>query len=225
MPVGCAAWGGVSLGLGTLSYAFFSPSSTGCSTNVVVLTQGAVTARGCATFSVLAHVGMGLMVLGVVLLLGAFIVAARARRAVPEDGTTTAVADGEKQAPDGSDAEVRRLRPAAPAGSERPSRRPAEAVSPGAGGGAGSSEGKPAPQPERVGPIPPGGEGPIPPGAEGPIPPGQEGPAGDGPERDRPPRAPVALPPGWYGNPDNPDKPVLWWDGTRLVERPPRRGR
>jgi hypothetical protein len=33
------------------------------------------------------------------------------------------------------------------------------------------------------------------------------------------------LPPGWYGNPDTPGKPVQWWDGTRLTDRPPRSGR
>ena len=50
----CAAWGGVSLGVGTLAYALFSPSSVGCSTNVVVLTHGTVTERGCAAYSVMA---------------------------------------------------------------------------------------------------------------------------------------------------------------------------
>ena len=45
----------------------------------------------------------------------------------------------------------------------------------------------------------------------GPIPPGEDvaGPTG-----------PVSLPPGWYGNPDNPGGPVQWWDGKRLVDRP-----
>jgi|GEM_PF-4878385 len=49
----------------------------------------------------------------------------------------------------------------------------------------------------------------------GPIPPGEDEPGG---------YLPMHLPPGWYGNPDNPDKPVQWWDGTRLVDRPPRTG-
>jgi hypothetical protein len=28
------------------------------------------------------------------------------------------------------------------------------------------------------------------------------------------------LPPGWYGNPDIPGKPVQWWDGTKLTDGP-----
>jgi hypothetical protein len=31
----------------------------------------------------------------------------------------------------------------------------------------------------------------------------------------------VALPPGWYGNPSNRNGSVQWWDGNRLVDRPP----
>ena len=30
----------------------------------------------------------------------------------------------------------------------------------------------------------------------------------------------VQLPPGWYGNPDIPGKPVQWWDGTKLTDGP-----
>ena len=86
----CALWGGLSLGVGTLAFALFSPSSVGCSTNVVVLTRSAVTARGCAAYSVVAHVGVGLIVLGAVLLLGSFALALRTRRL----GTTDAAAGG-----------------------------------------------------------------------------------------------------------------------------------
>ena len=59
--------------------------------------------------------------------------------------------------------------------------------------------------PARVGPVPPGVEEP--------------GPTGAGPE------SPIRLPPGWYGNPNNPDRPVQWWDGRKLVDRPGRPGR
>ena len=32
---------------------------------------------------------------------------------------------------------------------------------------------------------------------------------------------PLTLPPGWYGNPGNRNGAVQWWDGHRLVDRPP----
>ena len=72
-----AVWGGIALGIGTVLYALCSPSSIGCSTNLVVLTHSQVTARGCAAYSVAAHVGIGLIVLGAVLLLGSSILAVR----------------------------------------------------------------------------------------------------------------------------------------------------
>ena len=75
----CALWGGISLGVGTLAFALFSSASVGCSTNLVLLTHGTVTARGCAAYSVVAHVGVGLIVLGAVLLLGSFALAVRSR--------------------------------------------------------------------------------------------------------------------------------------------------
>ena len=53
---------------------------SGCSTNLVVLTHSTVTARGCAAYSVVAHLGVGLIVLGAVLLLGSFVLAVRTRR-------------------------------------------------------------------------------------------------------------------------------------------------
>ena len=83
VQIRCAVWGGVSLGVGTLAYAFCSSSSMGCATNLVVLTRGAVTARGCAAFSVIAHVGIGCMVLGAVLLLGSFVLIARTWHRAP----------------------------------------------------------------------------------------------------------------------------------------------
>ena len=68
------------LGAGTVLYALCSPASVGCTTNLVVLTHSQVTARGCAAYSVAAHVGVGLIVLGAVLLLGSFALAVRQRR-------------------------------------------------------------------------------------------------------------------------------------------------
>jgi hypothetical protein len=190
VQIRCAVWGGVSLGVGTLAYAFCSSSSMGCSTNLVVLTRGAVTARGCAAFSVVAHVGIGCMVLGAILLLGSFVLMARTWHQAPvvaqpapaeapvatEPATVRHVPSGPPVAPDA---------PIAPA--------PATVAT----------------LPARVEPRPPAPE------RVGPIPPGEDEPGG---------YLPVHLPPGWYGNPDNPDKPVQWWDGTRLIDRPPRTG-
>ena len=48
----CVLWGGVVLGVGIVLTALCSPSSVGCSTNLVVLTHSQVTARGCAAYSV-----------------------------------------------------------------------------------------------------------------------------------------------------------------------------
>jgi len=191
MRVRCAAWGGVSLGIGTLAYALCSPSSAGCSTNLVVLTHGAVTARGCAAYSTVARVGIGLMVLGAVLLLGSFILAVRFRRqAVPDAGPVEVVPSPPGAAPVRSAAAAPHVAPA--------SSPPVPAEAPGA----------PAPvedAPRRRPPV-----------RVGPIPPGEDGADRDAPVPDRP----VLLPPGWYGNPGNPDRPVQWWDGTRLIDRP-----
>lgn len=184
MRVRCAAWGGASLGIGTLAYALCSPSSAGCSTNLVVLTHGAMTARGCAAYSMIARVGIGLMVLGAVLLLGSFILAVRFRRqAAPEVGSAEVALSPPDAAPVPSDTVAPHPSPI----SAPPVSAPVEDV------------------PRRRPPV-----------RVGPIPPGEDGPDWDEPAPDRP----VALPPGWYGNPGNPDKPVQWWDGTRLTDRP-----
>jgi len=55
----------------------------------------------------------------------------------------------------------------------------------------------------------------------GPVPPGRYEPAWD----EATTKVPSTLPPGWYGNPKNRDRPVQWWDGTRLTDRPARPGR
>ncbi len=207
----CVLWGGVALGVGTLAYALFSSSSPGCSTNVVVITRSAVTARGCATFSIISHLGVGLMVLGAVLLLGSFALAVRNRRQ-PPDATASAVA-GHAVAPtpvaDTGDEPDRLFDPeTAPstviplpvASPESAPMAPVAAV---------------APRPAPVGPVPPG---PV----TSATPPGDVEPAlaGESHEGDaRTPGPAIQLPPGWYGNPNTPGKPVQWWDGTRLTDR------
>jgi len=140
---GSSRWalaGACSFGAGTVAFALCSPASTGCTTNLVVLTNGAVTTRSCAAYSVAARLGIGLMVLGGVLLVGYFLIVAVRPRAEPP----TAVP------------------PAAPSAA-----------------------------------LP----------AEPPV--------------TEPVAPPFVLPPGWYGNPTNPTKPVQWWDGTRLTDAPP----
>jgi hypothetical protein len=182
-----AAWGAVSLGIGTLAFALCSPSNAGCSTNLIVLTHSTVTARGCAAFSVVARIGVGLMVLGAVLLLGSFIVTVHTRR------QAAAVAPKAETAP------------ALPIVRETtvPVETPTDAVAPLS---AAAEEVVPRRRTvERVGPIPPGE---------------YES------ERDlAASEVPATLPPGWYGNPNNPDRPVQWWDGIRLTDRRSRRGR
>jgi hypothetical protein len=211
----CAVWGGISLGVGTLAYALFSSSSAGCSTNLVVLTRSAVTARGCAVFSIVAHVGVGLMVLGAVLLLGSFALAVRTRRqsvvAVGPAEVSPAVAAGRSAA-------AARREPARLLGPETtPSTAPTPPVRRTAAPSA-PSEARPAPvapavrtstgRPQRAGPTLT---------VESAL--GVE--SGDGSTRPPgPPGSAMRLPPGWYGNPNIPGKPVQWWDGTKLVDDP-----
>ena len=216
----CAVGGGIALGAGTLLFALCSPSSVSCATNIVVLTHGTVTARSCAAYSLAAHIGVGLIVLGAVLLTGAFLLAVRHRRQTAGESTPP-------PAPAATAA------PGVPAGSVAPS---------GAATPVGVSAGSPTT------PIPPGPgravgtpDAPVPPGGRAePSPP--TGPSGPGyPEVERrrgdrrarrsgpiapgedvgPPPGPMPLPPGWYGNPDNPGGPVQWWDGTKLTDRRP----
>jgi hypothetical protein len=189
VQIRCAVWGGVSLGVGTFAYAFCSSSSMGCSTNLVVLTRGAVTARGCAAFSVVAHVGIGCMVLGAILLLGSFVLIARTWHQAP-----VVAVPAPAEAPVATEpATVRHVPSSPPVATDAP-------IAPAPVTVAATRPAEPRPPaPERVGPIPPG----------------EDEPGG---------YLPMHLPPGWYGNPDNPDKPVQWWDGTRLIDRPPRTG-
>lgn len=220
----CVLWGGVVLGAGTVLYALCSPSSVGCTTNLVVLTHSQVTARGCAAYSVAAHLGVGLIVLGAVLLLGSFVLSVRQRRHAASAASAAA------QAPTGEPLDtpagpapvaVAATVPAAmtsvaPAAPSVPTAAPSATPPPGP---------VPGPEPSPPSPVPPS---PAPPSIGrpvvdrrrrerrapvrvGPIPPGED---------DLGPIGPESLPPGWYGNPDNPGGPVQWWDGTRLVDRP-----
>jgi len=200
----CALWGGISLGVGTLAYALFSPSSAGCSTNVVVLTHSAVTERGCAAYSVMSHTGVGLMVLGAVLLLGSFALALRSRRLAatsPVVASDMSVAAARETVVPATGQSTRTL--VAPVASAVVDEHPETSAIP---------EPEPAPPPTRPAAPEPELEarrGPIAPGEDfyEPADSGQLGPA-------------VLLPPGWYGNPDVPGKSVQWWDGTKLTEGP-----
>ncbi len=198
----CAVGGGVALGVGTLLFALCSPSSVSCATNIVVLTHGDVTARSCAAYSLAAHIGVGLIVLGAVLLTGSFLLTVRHRRQVAtEAAPVTAVA--------------------VVPGPDHPSPVPAETLAvtaPTTVGVTPGPQGPPSSEPEPVGASAPG----YPeverrrgdrrrPGRVGPIAPGEDVGA---------PPGPMPLPPGWYGNPDNPGGPVQWWDGTKLTDRP-----
>ena len=203
----CAVGGGVSLGVGTLLFALCSPSSVSCATNIVVLTHGTVTARSCAAYSMVAHIGVGLIVLGAVL-----------DRGLPPGGPPPASGrhgrpggrggGGRDPVPATDNPRDRRGRPDA-AGPGRRDRRTDGA--PGAGRGHEVRATAPEPpgpgypeverrrgdrrRPRRVGPIAPGEDTGPPPGS-------------------------MLLPPGWYGNPENPGGPVQWWDGTKLTDRP-----
>jgi hypothetical protein len=216
----CALWGGIALGAGTLAFALFSSSSAGCATNVVVLTHSTVTARGCAAFSVISHIGIGLIVLGAVLLLGSFALALRSRRqaaAAPVVPTATVVPAADTNPPPD--------RPQVPGPVDRA---PAESASgPAATEPAVTEPVAPGPvvtEPVAPGPVAPGAAtpGPVPPGAAARNPVGAI-PVGSGVPRRETAVAPGStahLPPGWYGNPNNPDKPVQWWDGSKLTDRP-----
>ncbi len=180
---GSSRWGlagACSFGVGTIAFALCSQASTGCTTNLVVLTNGAVTTRSCAAYSVAAHLGIGLMLLGGVLLVGYFIlVAVRPRAGRPTDAPAV------------------QLPAAEPVMAQPLFAEPVVA------------------QPPAVEPVVAEESAVEPVVAEPDV---AEEPAVESAT------APIALPPGWYGNPSNPDKPVQWWDGTKLTDAPPSRG-
>jgi hypothetical protein len=211
--------GGVSLGAGTLAYALFSPASVGCSTNWIVLTHSSVTARGCAAYSVIAHLGVGLIVLGAVLLLGSFALVVRTRRmaatAAPAAAVEASAPPAEAALATAESAPV----PYGPSVADLPLfDAPVPAPAP-----------EPA-EPRAVDPAPvsetSAAQAHVPPESSSrpepmiarsrPIAPGEGVYDDDLVLLD----SAVRLPPGWYGNPNNPDRPVQWWDGTRLTDRP-----
>ncbi|MGD0880422.1 MAG: hypothetical protein ABSB09_02480 [Acidimicrobiales bacterium] len=199
-----ALWGGVALGVGTLAYALLSSSSASCSTNLVVLTHSVVTARGCAAFSIVSHIGIGLMVLGAVLLLGSFALAVRTRRqsAVATGAPGVGHAATGPSVPGVGDEQARLFEP--------------DAVSSTASASpvASSIPAPSAPVPAPV--VPAAGAPTTPPEAVEPV---ELVHAHDGDARLPGPASPaVRLPPGWYGNPNAPGKPVQWWDGTKLTD-------
>jgi hypothetical protein len=197
------------LGVGTLAFALFSPSTAGCSTNVVVLTHSAVTARGCAAFSVVAHIGAGLVVLGAVLLLGSFALVLRSRRPGPADtemGPAGVVPQTEEPPASAVATGPPVTTPTAPAPAvvePAPTRAPEvpRPVGP-----------EPAPAATRTRPIAPGED------VFDQVFAAVDDEEGDGTAGLL--GSAVHLPPGWYGNPNIPGKPVQWWDGTRLIDRP-----
>ena len=194
----CSLGGGIALGAGIALWALCSPTSVGCATNVVVLTGGRVTARGCAAYSVAAHVGVGLLVLGAVLLLGRFLLA-RAGRAA-------AAATEEPLVPARVDEAV--AAPVVDLGTGR-----TEVHVNGVNGTNGANGTRRHLEP--VARLDDGGSA-----ADG-----RDGAPDTGyrdRRRDEQSAAPlVGLPPGWYGNPDNPGGAVQWWDGARLVDERP----
>lgn len=231
----CALWGGISLGIGTLAYALFSPASVGCSTNLIVLTHSTVTARGCAAYSVVAHLGVGGIVLGAVLLLGSFALVVRTRRlaATVPSGAVAGMTPPTAAAAAAAAAPVT-VEPApgapgtpvvdlplfdppgpvvtGPAASVSVAETPAFpdhlASSPVARGPATpQSVHLSEPAMARTRPIAPG---------EGIYDDESVDDYGDVGLLD----SAVRLPPGWYGNPNNPTNPVQWWDGTKLTDRP-----
>ena len=212
----CALWGGISLGVGTLAFALFSPASVGCSTNLILLTHGTVTARGCAAYSVVSRIGVGLIVLGAVLLLGSFALTLRTWRQAaavapvapvnPEPTVNDVLGDFGRPAPEVAVAPSEpQPRPATPQESQPPPipLQPSHEEPPPAEHWAEPLRPRPEPAVARARPIAPGEQ-------EW----GDEA-SGD----DALSRSAVQLPPGWYGNPNNPDHPVQWWDGAKLVDR------
>ena len=206
-----ALWGGIVLGTGTAAYALFSTSSAGCSTNLVVLTRSTVTARGCAAFSVVSHIGVGLIVLGAVLVLGSFALAVRTHRQpapVHADlpGPVEATAG---RAPEPAPAPA----PAAPAtftGSRAVEEAPPPTVE------QAIAEEAPPPTVEQAIAEEALSSFPEPAMAWSPIAPGDDTAMSSGSLMG----SSINLPPGWYGNPNNPGRSVQWWDGTKLTDRP-----
>jgi hypothetical protein len=158
------AWGGgIATAAGIVLFALFSDAGGSCTANVIVLSDGVIGPHGCAASSIAYHAGIGLMVLGAALLVGACVLSVVGRTEQVVVTTGAAVADRG-------------------AGS-----RPPSAVGP--------------PEADRSVSV-------------RSVPEARD-------EKDRGRGEMAALPPGWYGNPSNPNGSVQWWDGHRLVDRPP----
>jgi hypothetical protein len=161
--VGRTAWGGgIAMVAGIVLFALFSDAGGSCTANVIVLSDGVIGPHGCAASSIASHAGIGLMVLGAALLVGACVLSVMGRTeqtAAAGSGTEGRASGATTTAVDtGSSQIVWR-------GSAEPPR----------------EESQESEEHEEV----------------------------------------VALPPGWYGNPANRNGSVQWWDGHRLVDRPP----
>ncbi len=155
--------------VGIVLFALFSDAGGSCTANVIVLSDGVIGPHGCAASSIAYHAGIGLMVLGAALLVGACVlsVVGRTDQAGVNIGSSTRAS---VTAPVPRVTAVR-TRSSAPAEEPSPAREP-------------SPPEVPAEQEVRSQEV-------------------------------------FALPPGWYGNPSNPNGSVQWWDGHRLVDRPP----
>jgi len=70
------AWGGgAASAVGVVLFALFSDAGGSCTANVIVLGNGVIGPHGCAATSIAYHAGIGLMVLGAALLIGACMLA------------------------------------------------------------------------------------------------------------------------------------------------------
>lgn len=205
----CALGGGIALGAGVATWALCSPASVGCTTNVVILTGGRVTSKGCAAYSVAAHAGIGLVVLGAVLLVGRFLLARAARAgdvavSTSSDAVVTAGEPsdvvGSTDADSGMGLDLDTSRGLRAVSEEVDPVRTGSYVDERRAVGSFRSNGHDV---DRR-PTDSGGGG----GESGRASAGQDLPL-------------IGLPPGWYGNPDNPAGTVLWWDGTRLLDERP----
>lgn len=175
------AWGGgITSGVGIVLFALLSDAGGACTANVIVLNDGVIGPHGYALSSIAFHAGIGLMVVGAALLVGASGLAVIGRTAqgaaISEDkvgvrARAVAVTGPEINGTGVTEA-VATPAPPAPATSTEPEDRGTSAL---------VSSAVEEQAPEEV----------------------------------------VGLPPGWYGNPSNRNGSVQWWDGHRLVDRPP----
>ncbi len=87
------AWGGgIASAVGIALFALFSDAGGTCTANVIVLNDGVIGPHGCAATSIAYHGGIGLMVIGAALLVGACALAVigRTGQGIAEAADTTA---------------------------------------------------------------------------------------------------------------------------------------